>query len=81
MLQNKNQEVTVQVSKLSTLGISTNETLFGIFLTCLGLTVYYFLPFCFIKKQYDFGYMIISGILISIVLGVTMMLVLVYEKI
>lgn len=80
---NKRQDdqIGIKVEKLENIGMSFNQFLVSIMLTVIGFGVYYFIPLAFVNENYTLALLILSGILILIVVGLTFLTTLFYTMV
>ena len=71
----------VEITKLEDLGLSLTQTIAGIILVSMGFMTYYLAPLTFYLDEMVWFLFIFDVILISIVIGLTLMSILVFEAV
>ena len=64
-------EITIVVQKLADLGLSLNQFILAIMLVVLGVICYYVAPSAFLFQNFSLFFMILNGLLLLMILGMT----------
>jgi len=64
-------ELTIAVQKLEDYGLSVSQFVMAIMLVVLGVCTYYVAPVAFLFKKYEIFFLILNGLLLIMVLGLT----------
>ena len=70
-------ELTVAVQKLKNYGLSVEQLILAIMLVTLGVMTYYVAPVSFLFKQYELFFLILNGLLLIMILGLTFLAMLI----
>jgi len=64
-------ELTISIQKLEDYGLSVSQFVMAIMLVVLGICTYYVAPVAFLFKKYELFFLILNGLLLVMVLGLT----------
>lgn len=71
MYHRKVGELTIAVQKLEDYGLSLAQFVMAIMLVVLGVCTYYIAPVSFLYKKYELFFLILNGLLLIMILGLT----------
>lgn len=78
MYHRSNNELSVSLKTAMDLGLSPSQFIFAIMLIVAGIATYYVAPVAFLFGNFELFFMILNGILLMMILGLTYISILLF---
>jgi hypothetical protein len=76
LYRRSNSEIAVRIKKLADVGLSVPQFVMAVMLVVLGVLTYYVAPMAFIYQNFELFFVILNGVLILMIMGLTFIAIL-----